>query len=180
MITSRTGDKHRDRAMCIGVNAYMGKPFQEDALLENINHYLGQEVDWVPSPRVAVLTSDLLQQHVLNDTLRRLGFQVVLNTSPQRVDNAQLTDLNTDVWLVNLNDDDDFDDELDTLLHGDIPVLIGMDEAPQKTCTTFLRWEKKLLTKLRDLTHSPAPAAPVTDAIADKVCLLYTSDAADE
>jgi chemosensory pili system protein ChpB (putative protein-glutamate methylesterase) len=123
----------------------------------------------VPSPRVAVLTSDLLQQHVLNDTLRRLGFQVVLNTSPQRVDNTQLTDLNTDVWLVNLNDDDDFDDELDTLLHGEIPVLIGMDEAPQKTCTTFLRWEKKLLTKLRDLTHSPAPAAPVTDAIADKV-----------
>ena len=76
----------------------------------------------MPSPRVAVLTSDLLQQHVLNDTLRRLGFQVVLNTSPQRVDNAQLTDLNKDVWLVNLNDDDDFDDELDTLLHGDIPV----------------------------------------------------------
>ena len=45
MITSRTGDKHRERAMSIGVNAYMGKPFQEDALLENINHYLGQEVD---------------------------------------------------------------------------------------------------------------------------------------
>ena len=45
MITSRTGDKHRERAMSIGVNAYMGKPFHEDALLENIHQYLGQEVD---------------------------------------------------------------------------------------------------------------------------------------
>ena len=36
MITSRTGEKHRDRALEIGVNKYMGKPFSEDELLENI------------------------------------------------------------------------------------------------------------------------------------------------
>ncbi|VAX09216.1 Signal transduction histidine kinase CheA [hydrothermal vent metagenome] len=36
MITSRTGDKHRRRAFSIGVNGYMGKPFSEDELLENI------------------------------------------------------------------------------------------------------------------------------------------------
>jgi len=36
MITSRTGDKHKDRAMKIGVNAYMGKPFQEHDLIAAI------------------------------------------------------------------------------------------------------------------------------------------------
>lgn len=36
MITSRTGDKHRSRAMEIGVNEYLGKPFQEAQLLEII------------------------------------------------------------------------------------------------------------------------------------------------
>jgi len=36
MITSRTGDKHRDRAMQIGVTNYMGKPYQEEELIENI------------------------------------------------------------------------------------------------------------------------------------------------
>ncbi|MFO7594496.1 MAG: Hpt domain-containing protein [Pseudomonadota bacterium] len=36
MITSRTGDKHRQRAMDIGVNIYMGKPYTEVDLLENI------------------------------------------------------------------------------------------------------------------------------------------------
>lgn len=40
MITSRTGDKHRDRAMEIGVNQYMGKPYQEEQLLEAIDGLL--------------------------------------------------------------------------------------------------------------------------------------------
>ena len=43
MITSRTGDKHRNRAMEIGVNRYLGKPFQESELLENINALLELE-----------------------------------------------------------------------------------------------------------------------------------------
>ena len=36
MITSRTGDKHRDRALELGVKRYLGKPYQEADLLENI------------------------------------------------------------------------------------------------------------------------------------------------
>lgn len=43
MITSRTGEKHRERAMSIGVNAYMGKPFQEQALLTNIARLVHQQ-----------------------------------------------------------------------------------------------------------------------------------------
>ncbi|VAW56297.1 Signal transduction histidine kinase CheA [hydrothermal vent metagenome] len=40
MITSRSGSKHKDKAMQIGVNKYMGKPFQEDELLENIHELI--------------------------------------------------------------------------------------------------------------------------------------------
>ncbi|WP_202740901.1 MULTISPECIES: Hpt domain-containing protein [Acinetobacter] len=40
MITSRTGEKHRERALSLGVSQYMGKPFQEEALLENIETLL--------------------------------------------------------------------------------------------------------------------------------------------
>ncbi|NOX75349.1 MAG: response regulator, partial [Gammaproteobacteria bacterium] len=36
MITSRTGEKHRKRALDIGVNKYMGKPYQEQELIANI------------------------------------------------------------------------------------------------------------------------------------------------
>ena len=40
MITSRAGDKHRDKAFALGVNVYMTKPYQEDELLTNINSLL--------------------------------------------------------------------------------------------------------------------------------------------
>ena len=40
MITSRTGSKHKEKAMEIGVNQYLGKPFQEDDLVNNINEIL--------------------------------------------------------------------------------------------------------------------------------------------
>ena len=40
MITSRTGEKHRERAFSLGVTHYMGKPFQEAELLNNIESLL--------------------------------------------------------------------------------------------------------------------------------------------
>jgi chemosensory pili system protein ChpA (sensor histidine kinase/response regulator) len=50
MITSRTGEKHRNRAMEIGVNRYLGKPYQEAELLENIQELVGtfnpQRTSW--------------------------------------------------------------------------------------------------------------------------------------
>ncbi|WP_300724722.1 Hpt domain-containing protein [Pseudomonas sp.] len=39
MITSRTGQKHQSRAMAIGVNDYLGKPYQESVLLERIAYW---------------------------------------------------------------------------------------------------------------------------------------------
>ena len=47
MITSRTGEKHRERAFEIGVNDYMGKPFQENQLLNKIQGLLGIEASLV-------------------------------------------------------------------------------------------------------------------------------------
>jgi chemosensory pili system protein ChpA (sensor histidine kinase/response regulator) len=41
MVTSRTGDKHRRRAAQIGVNEYLGKPYQEHQLLNTIQRLIG-------------------------------------------------------------------------------------------------------------------------------------------
>ncbi|MDZ7811114.1 MAG: response regulator [Arhodomonas sp.] len=43
MITSRSGEKHRERAMDLGVDRYLGKPYQETELLEAIQELLGEE-----------------------------------------------------------------------------------------------------------------------------------------
>ncbi len=39
MITSRTAEKHRNRAQELGVDVYLGKPFQEDELLRHIRAF---------------------------------------------------------------------------------------------------------------------------------------------
>lgn len=44
MITSRTGEKHRQHALGLGVNDYMGKPFQETELLNKIQKLLVEKV----------------------------------------------------------------------------------------------------------------------------------------
>ena len=40
MITSRSADKHRQHALELGVNAYFGKPFQEEELLAEVDRLL--------------------------------------------------------------------------------------------------------------------------------------------
>ena len=40
MITSRTGEKHRQRALDLGANQFLGKPYQENGLFEAISEVL--------------------------------------------------------------------------------------------------------------------------------------------
>ena len=40
MVTSRTGEKHRQRALEIGVERYLGKPYQEADLLRHVQEIL--------------------------------------------------------------------------------------------------------------------------------------------
>jgi chemosensory pili system protein ChpA (sensor histidine kinase/response regulator) len=42
MITSRTATKHRNYAMELGVNEYLGKPYQEDDLLKSISGFINK------------------------------------------------------------------------------------------------------------------------------------------
>jgi chemosensory pili system protein ChpA (sensor histidine kinase/response regulator) len=42
MITSRTATKHRNYAMELGVNEYLGKPYQEDDLLKSIAGFINK------------------------------------------------------------------------------------------------------------------------------------------
>jgi chemosensory pili system protein ChpA (sensor histidine kinase/response regulator) len=42
MITSRIAQKHREHAMELGVNHYLGKPYSDDELLSLIQHYAQQ------------------------------------------------------------------------------------------------------------------------------------------
>jgi chemosensory pili system protein ChpA (sensor histidine kinase/response regulator) len=47
IISSRTADKHRNQAAQLGVNAFLGKPYQESELLQHIASFVGK-----PNPTV--------------------------------------------------------------------------------------------------------------------------------
>ena len=47
MITSRTADKHRNHALDLGVDVFLGKPFSEDELLRHVRSFAAQR-----APRV--------------------------------------------------------------------------------------------------------------------------------
>ncbi|MBK8510359.1 MAG: Hpt domain-containing protein [Candidatus Competibacteraceae bacterium] len=42
MVTSRSGDKHRERAMKLGATDYLTKPYQEEQLMQSIRRILGE------------------------------------------------------------------------------------------------------------------------------------------
>ena len=72
MITSRTGEKHRARAIEIGVNDYLGKPYQENQLLDAIDAVPDYSADVRSAMRGYVNTInslDLLRVIVTGDTI---------------------------------------------------------------------------------------------------------------
>eukprot|EP00494_Astrolonche_serrata_P017039 UN17214 len=42
LITSRTGEKHKQRGLSLGADNHFGKPYREDELLIEINRLLSQ------------------------------------------------------------------------------------------------------------------------------------------
>lgn len=103
-------------------------------------------------PRVGILAEDRLQQHLLKSALVHFGFDVVINTSPERLADYRREAHSLDAWLVDLpHDEEENLAWLDELLDGNVPVLLGVEKAPQKNSETFPRWEKRLYSKLREI-----------------------------
>ena len=59
MITSRTADKHRARAAELGIEAYLGKPFQEEELLRHLKRLVAEHV-----ARTAAAAEDPLEMSI--------------------------------------------------------------------------------------------------------------------
>lgn len=105
-------------------------------------------------PKVGILADELLQQHLLKASLVHFGFDVVISMDPERFLPTRASHPKLDAWVVDIRHEDEENMQwLDELLDGDVPVLLGLEKAPSKTCITFPKWEKKLYSKLRELTN---------------------------
>ncbi|WP_462380789.1 chemotaxis protein CheB [Pseudomonas sp. Marseille-QA0892] len=102
-------------------------------------------------PRVAIIADTSLQRGALQQALVNNGYQVVLNNSPSRLDEAALASSEVDLWLVDLalSEDSPLVDRL--LQQTDAPVLYGEGQAPERQSEQYPLWEKRFFGKLKQL-----------------------------
>lgn len=129
------------------------------------------------NPRIGVVSDSNLQRLALAQAVRGHGYELTVNTSPDRLDESALDGTELEAWVVDMQDEDDA--FLDRLLdHTAAPILFGLEVAPPQGARTYPRWERRVYIKLRDtvgepvleekldvLEQAPAPAAPSVIAL---------------
>lgn len=101
--------------------------------------------------RIGVIADTSLQRHVLQQALKANGYQVVLNSDPERLEEADLAAVEADLWLVDLAQTED-SPLVNALLESDrCPVLFGEGHAPERNSEHYPRWERRLFGKLKRL-----------------------------
>lgn len=105
------------------------------------------------NPRVAIVSDSSLQRLALAHAVKGHGYDLVLNIPPERLDDKTLRNTHTDVWLVDLQHEDD--DLLDKLLACDTPILFGLEPAPNQGTRQYPRWERRVFIKLHETIGLP-------------------------
>jgi chemosensory pili system protein ChpB (putative protein-glutamate methylesterase) len=108
--------------------------------------------------RIAVIADTSLQRHVLQQALTGSGYLVVLNSDPARLDEATLEACETDLWLVDLAQSEDFPLVDDLMENASAPILFGEGHAPERHSENYPRWERRLFGKLKKLIGDPSQA----------------------
>lgn len=108
--------------------------------------------------RIAVIADTSLQRHVLQQALTGSGYQVVLNSDPQRLDEEALAACEADLWLVDLAQLEDSPLVDNLLERASAPVLFGEGQAPERHSENYPRWERRLFGKLKRLVGDPSVA----------------------
>ena len=117
------------------------------------------------NPQVGVIADSTLQRHVVCKAIEAAGYDVAHTLSPDKVDDSIITGNGTDVWLVDIEDEDKWSDFIVHLFEAaTAPILLGEGNAPSVNSLQFQRWERKIYAKLKDIVGVPAsPALDVNE-----------------
>lgn len=108
------------------------------------------------SPRIGVIADNTLQGHILANAIRGQGYELVVNTAPNLLEDRWYTSGDLDLWVVDLTDEDRWNDFLDRFLEvSETPTLFCDGQAPARTAEEYPRWERRLLTKMLDYVDRP-------------------------
>ncbi len=106
------------------------------------------------NPRVGVVSDSNLQRLALAQAVKGHGYELSFNTTPEKLDESALDGAQLDVWVVDMQDEDDA--FLDRLLdHSAAPILFGLEEAPVQGSRAYPRWERRVFVKLKETVGEP-------------------------
>lgn len=106
------------------------------------------------NPRIGVVSDSNLQRLALAQAVKGHGYELCFNTTPDKLDEAALDSAELDVWVVDMQDEDD--EFLDRLLdHSAAPILFGLEQAPAQGSRNFPRWERRVFVKLKETVGEP-------------------------
>lgn len=99
---------------------------------------------------VAVIADDPLALHHIKALLAEANYALCLALLADNVELEQLNNI-ADVWLIELKDDSDFEWFSELYTRVTAPILMGDGVPPQREAELFMRWRKRILSKLETL-----------------------------
>lgn len=110
--------------------------------------------------RVGIIADTPLVQHLLQDVVVGAGYDVAVNTDPDRLKPALMHNETIRVWVVELENHDQWDDFVQSLLEStESPILFGDGVIPARTHEDYPRWQRRMQEKLQALAPAAQPAA---------------------
>lgn len=107
--------------------------------------------------RVGVIADSTLQGHLLSSAVKGQGYQVLVSTEPDTLEDRWLEPDALDLWVVDLSSEDRWQHFLDDLLErAEVPILFCDGQAPARTDARYPKWERRLVTKLVSFIGKPA------------------------
>ncbi|MBL4866267.1 MAG: hypothetical protein JKY67_07825 [Pseudomonadales bacterium] len=117
-------------------------------------------------PRVGIIADTSFLRHIVSHAIESEGYEVVVNTAPDCIDFGLVRSDTLDVWLVELEDQDQWADMVDELLeHVRAPIFFGDGQAPAQTSLQFPRWQRRIFTKLNDIVCRSSCTAQQVDVV---------------
>lgn len=110
--------------------------------------------------RVGIIASTPLIQHQMQVVVSEAGYEIAVNTSPERLDKHLLTNETIRLWVVELEEDDHWSDFIQELVElVEVPILFGDADIPSKNTDGYIRWSKRVHRKME--SFAPVISEPL-------------------
>lgn len=124
--------------------------------------------------RVGIIAETPLLQHRLQAVIVDAGYDIAVNTSPERLNRALLMNETISLWVVELEDEVRWDCFIQELFEStDTPILFGDGHLPSKNDESYISWRRRVHDKLSAL--APAQKQPAVAPTIDLDLLIQRS-----